>query len=135
MRRAAFLAVVLIALVLRPAAAKPAASPCMSRIGQHVVLYSVSDDPQVFVFDTKIRLRDYHAASVDEMQEIAKHAWLVAPGTRAMIVTCEPGFVQSPYFSRPDDAIGVLLLTGSHRGHTGWVLGSDVRGVYHDIHR
>lgn len=131
--RRPLLALLIVLVAMAAFAQRPVDAACNVHAGQHVVLYSVSDDPEVFVFDTKVRLRNYHAASVDAMREIAEHAWLVAPGTRAEIVTCEAGFVQSPYFSTGEDAIGVLLLTGDHRGHTGWVLGSDVRGVYHPM--
>jgi hypothetical protein len=104
-----------------------ASADCRVHRGQRVVLYSTMDDPSVLAWDSRERLRDYHAASFDEAQAMLPHAMLVSPGTRAVVVTCIPGYVDSPIFHAPDDAIGVVISTGPQRGVTRWVLGSDVR--------
>ncbi len=59
------------------------------------------------------------------------HAILVAPGTRANVISCVPNAVDSPVFHQPDDAIGVVISSGPQRGVTRWVLGSDVRTSAH----
>ena len=82
------------------------------------------------IWDSRARLREYHAASFDEAQAMLPHALLVAPGTRATVVSCVPNFVESPIFHSPDDAIGVVISTGPQRGITRWVLGSDVRPLH-----
>jgi len=110
-----------------------AATPdCRLRSGEKVVLYSsTSGDPSVLVWDSPVRLRAYNAATYDEAQVMAARATLVAPGTRALVASCRPQFVQSPYSDTPDDAVGITIITGPQRGHNFWVLGSDVSDVYH----
>jgi len=116
-----------LALVLLAATLAQASADCRLHHGQHVVLYSTTDDPSVLIWDSRDRLREYHAASFDEAQAMLPHALLVSPGTRAVVVSCVPNFVQSPIFRTPDDAIGVVVSTGPQHGLTRWVLGSDVR--------
>ena len=98
--------------------------------GEHVVLYSTTDDPSVLMWDSRARLREYHAASFDEAQAMLPHALLVSPGTHGDVVTCIPGYVLSPLFATPDDAIGVSITSGSMKGIVRWVLGSDVRPLH-----
>jgi hypothetical protein len=114
-------------LLLWLTAVAPAAADCRVRAGEKVVLYSSTEDPSVLIWDSRLRLRDYHAATFDEAQALLPHAFLVAPGTRATVVSCVAKFVTSQLFSEPNDAIGVLILTGRRRGLIRWVLGSDVR--------
>jgi hypothetical protein len=114
-------------LVLWSAAHATAWADCKVRRGDHVVLYSTTDDPSVLVWDSRARLREYHAASFDEAQAILPHAILVAPGTHATVLSCVPNYVESPIFHQPDDAIGVSISNGPNRGIARWVLGSDVR--------
>ncbi len=122
MRRVA--AALLLVVLAIPAAA---GADCKVHRGEAVVLYSTTDDPSVFLWDSRLRLRDYNAASFDEAQALLPHAVLVAPGTHASVVSCVPKFVVSPMFSEPDDAVGVLIVSGPQHGLTRWVLGSDVR--------
>jgi hypothetical protein len=126
MRNAALALLLLLAATLASASAD-----CRLHRGEHVVLYSTTDDPSVLIWDSRERLREYHAASFDEAQAMLPHALLVSPGTRAVVVTCVAGYVESPVFHSPDDAIGVVISTGSQRGITRWVLGSDVRVMTH----
>ena len=118
---------VLIALWL--AAMAPALADCRVHRGDHVVLYSTMDDPSVLLWDSRARLRAYHAASFDEAQAMLPHAILVAPGTHANVVSCVANYVESPIFHEPDDAVGVVISSGPQRGLTRWVLGSDVRSL------
>lgn len=104
-----------------------AGADCKVHPGEAVVLYSTTDDPSVFLWDSRLRLRDYSAASFDEARALLPHALLVAPGTHASVVSCVSKFVVSPTFAVPDDAVGVVILTGPDHGLTRWVLGSDVR--------
>jgi hypothetical protein len=105
----------------------PALADCKAHRGDRVVLYSTTDDPSVLVWDSRARLREYSAASFDVAQAMLPHATLVGPGTHANVVSCAPGFVESPVFPQADDAIGVVVTSGPQRGLAGWVLGSDVR--------
>lgn len=97
------------------------------RVHTRVVLFGIGDDPGVFLWDSRFRLRAYHMASFDEAQALVRHASLISPGTRAEVLACWANFVQPKYRLSPDDAVDVRVLTGAQRGRTGWVLGSDVR--------
>ena len=55
--------------------------------------------PSVLIWDSRARLRAYHAASFDVAQAMLPHALLVAPGTHADVVSCVPSYVESPLFS------------------------------------
>lgn len=119
-------AALLIALALLAQGA-PALAQCKLHRGVKVVLYSESDDPDVLVWDSRFRLRDYSAASFDVAQQLLPHARLAPPGTRATVESCVPDFVTARLLSIPEDAIGVVITTGPLRDQRGWVLGSDVR--------
>lgn len=107
-----------------------ALADCRVHHGDHVVLYSTTDDPSVLMWDSRARLREYHGASFDEAQAMLPHALLVPPGTHAEVLLCYANYVTSPLFQTPDDAVGVLITSGSMRGVTRWVLGSDVRPAH-----
>ncbi len=94
------------------------------------MLYSTTDDPSVLIWDSRLRLRDYSAASFDEARALLPHAVLVAPGTHANVVSCVSNYVTSPIFRSPDDAVGVVIVSGPRRGFIRWVLGSDVRPLH-----
>ncbi|MEO6835606.1 MAG: hypothetical protein ABI231_06840 [Candidatus Tumulicola sp.] len=117
----------LLALCTVLAFAPPALAQCNIHRGTRVVLYSQTDDPDVLVWDSRFRLRDYHAASFDEAQQLLPHAWLVAPGTRATVETCVSDFVLPRLINAPDNAVGIVINTGPRRNQRGWVLGSDIR--------
>ena len=104
-----------------------ASADCRVHRGEHVVLYSTTDDPSVLMWDSRARLRGYHAASFDEAQAMLPHALLASPGTHGDVVTCLSGYVVSPLFASPDDAVGVTISSGPAKGIVRWVLGSDVR--------
>jgi hypothetical protein len=112
------------------AASAAAQADCRVHKGEHVVLYSTTDDPSVLMWDSRARLREYHAASFDEAQAMLPHALLVSPGTHGDVVGCIPGYVVSPLFASPDDAIGIALTSGALKGTVRWVLGSDVRPLH-----
>jgi hypothetical protein len=128
-RRAALL---LVALSIAATATSAAAmADCRFHRGEHVVLYGTTDDPAVLAWDSRARLREYHGASFDEARAMLPHALLVAPGTHAVVAACSPNYVESPIFSSPDDAVGVVLSAGPQRGVTRWVLSSDLRPATH----
>jgi len=130
--RSAVAFALLLALGTGGAAAAPPG--CRLHAGDKVVLYSASGDPpSVFAWDSPVRLRDYNAANYDEAQAMSNRATLMAPGTRALVASCRPNYVRSPYSDVPDDAVGITIITGPYRGHNYWVLASDVRGVYHPM--
>jgi hypothetical protein len=115
--------------------ATTALADCRVHRGQHVVLYSTTDDPSVLMWDSRARLREYHAASFDVAQAMLPHALLVSPGTHADVLACISSNVVSPLFLSPDDAVGVIVTSGSLRGVARWVLGSDVRLMHAATHR
>ena len=80
-----------------------AAADCRAHKGEHVVLYSTTDDPSVLMWDSRARLRAYHAASFDEAQAMLPHALLVAPGTHADVISCIPDYVDLAALHAPDD--------------------------------
>ena len=121
--------------VLWIGSAATALAECHYHHGEHVVLYSTADDPSVLLWDSRARLREYHAASFDEAQAMLPHSLLVAPGTHADVLACVPSYVVSPLFQLPDDAVGVLVTSGSSKGVARWVLGSDVRLTRLTAHR
>lgn len=119
-----------LALLVMLLGAAPSASSqgCRYHAGEHVVLYGTTDDPDVFLWDSRFRLRDYEGGSFDQMKALLPHAALARPGTRALVESCVQKFVVSKYSDRPDDAVGVVIVSGDLRGQRGWVLGSAVRG-------
>ncbi|MDP9111509.1 MAG: hypothetical protein M3M96_07755 [Candidatus Eremiobacteraeota bacterium] len=129
MRRIEFLAPVVAALLLFAAA--PAFADCRLHSGDHVILYGTADDPDVFVWDSRFRMRSYQGGSWDQAQALLPHALLAPPGTRAAVAGCVSNFVQSKYAALPDDAVGVVILSGPLKGKLGWVIGADTRRIYH----
>lgn len=118
--------VLLLALGATPAPSSHAG--CRVHAGDHVVLYGTTDDPDVFLWDSRFRLRDYEGGSFDQMKALLPHATIARPGTRAIVESCVQSFVTSKFTDHPDDAVGVLIVSGSERGQRGWVLGSAIRG-------
>jgi hypothetical protein len=121
---------VVIALLLALASTQRALADCQVHGGDHVVLYGTSDDPDVFVWDSRFRMRSYQSGSFDQAQQLLPHAMLAPPGTRAIVSSCANNFVQLKYTSTNDDAVGITIVSGPLRGKRGWVLGSDIRGIY-----
>ncbi len=122
MRAVSVLAVLLLLLVPNLAWAD-----CRVHPNDRVVLYGTTDDPDVFVWDSRFRLRDYEGGTFDQMKALLPHATLVRPGTRAVVESCVSDFVQSKYVPQPDDAIGIVITAGPLRGQRGWVIGTAIR--------
>ena len=125
----------LLVLLLLLAAPATGRAECHVHANERVVLFGTTDDPDVFVWDSRFRLRDYESGTFDQMRALLPHATLVRPGTRANVMSCVPSFVQSKYVPQPDDAIGIVIVTGPLRGQRGWVLGSAVREALMDPRR
>lgn len=123
--------ILLLTLLLATAPSMPAQADCRVHKDDHVVLASSTDDPDVLVWDTRLRLRDYHVSSFDEAQQLSPHALLVAPGTRAIVEACYPNYIQSPRLDSPEDAVGIIIVSGPNHGGHGWVMGSDIREFHH----
>ena len=108
----------------------PVPSPppqCKLHQGDRIVLYGSADDPDVLAWDSRFRLRAYHAASFDEAEQLLPHAVLLAAGTRAEVIECVAKFVPAHGFDMPEDAIGIMILNGPEKGIGKWVIGSDTR--------
>ena len=116
-----------LAMMLLAAAPAPSLQGCRYHAGERVVLYGTTDDPDVFLWDSRFRLRDYEGGSFDQMKALLPHAAIARPGTRAVVESCVQKFVASKYLDHPDDAVGVVIVSGDLRGQRGWVLGSTVR--------
>lgn len=114
----------LLLLALTPAVAL---AGCRAIVNERVALIGTMDDPDVFVWDSRFRLRDYEGGTFDQRQVLLPHALLAHPGTRATVESCVSNFVQPKYEERPEDAVGIVITSGPLRGERGWVLGSAVR--------
>jgi len=123
--RRALGAVALLAALSVPATAAPCAQPT----GAAIVLKSADIDPDVFVWDSKQRVVDYAAGFWGSTREVLIHSVLAKPGTRAIVVQCNPGIVRPKYVTEPLDAVGVRLINGPNKGHYGWVTSLDVRAL------
>lgn len=118
---------VLGALALLVVLSLPAlAAPCVLPSGKMVILKSEDIDPDVFVWDSRQRVVDYAAGYWHDTHDVLNHSMLAKPGTRAVIVQCEPGIVRPKYVADARDAVGVRLVNGPNRGRYGWVSSQDV---------
>lgn len=121
----AFAAVLALVLWI-PAKVRAKLPDCsLFRIGSQVVLYGTSDDPDVFVWDSRARMFEYAKAPFARAQELLMHALLASPGTRAKVTFCEryrpPRDPNPPY-----NVVGIVITGGALRGDAGWVRTSDV---------
>ena len=105
-----------------------AASQCHAVRGMHVTLFGGVDDPDVLVWDSRDRLIGYADGSSDSRKFLLPHAMLNRPGTKAVVVGCRADAVHSKFRMDPEDAVGVLILSGKYRGRYGWVSSSDIHG-------
>ena len=110
-----------------------ARAACAVQHGDRVVLYGTADDPDVFVWDSRVHLRTYHSGSLQLAEQLMTFATLVPPGTRAIAGSCLPRMVDARDRGDVEDAVAVRILDGPLAGRYGWVLGGDIRGVYHTL--
>jgi hypothetical protein len=118
-------ALVLTLLVL--AAAGPAAAKCTDISGGRIVfLRSAELDPDVFVWDTRDRARDYAAGYWKNTSDVMNHSVLSKPGTRAIVVQCHEAAIRSKFANQVLDAVGIRIVSGPNHGMYGWVTSEDV---------
>lgn len=125
LRRAAIVVVASIAFTGSALGAR--AALCTATAGGRVILASEAVDPDVFLWDSRQRLIDYSAGQWGSTRAIIAHTLLAEPGTQAVVVSCAPAAAHPKYATSDEDAVGVKIMTGPHRGRYGWVLSSDVR--------
>lgn len=125
-------ALIALLLVLAFACSSPAASRADCRIRPHekVALLGGMDDPEVFVWDSQFRLAGYQTGTYDVAKALLPHAWVVPPGTRAIVIACVPNFVHPRYRGFTDDALRIVMLSGPYRGKSGWVMRQDIRRMH-----
>ena len=104
------------------------AAPCGVPVGHVIYLKSADLDPDVFVWDTKQRVMDYATGSWGDSHEVVAHTVLAKPGTRAVIVQCQPGVVRKEGADLRD-AVGIRLTSGPSKGRYGWVTSEDVHEI------
>jgi hypothetical protein len=118
------------ALALLAALSTPAlAAPCSVPVGRAIVLKSTDIDPDVFVWDAKQRVVDYAGGFWRDTHDVLSHTMLAKPGTRAVIVQCDPGVVHVKYAAERRDAVGIRLVNGPNKGKYGWVTSEDVHEI------
>ncbi|GAC1503196.1 MAG: hypothetical protein NVS1B14_08450 [Vulcanimicrobiaceae bacterium] len=117
--------------VLAPALAfamlAPAGAECSRLAGHRVTLVSNNYDPDVFVWDTRLRLMDYAAGGWRVARALLPHALLVHAGTPAIVTACSENVVHPKYQFAPTDAVGVKITNGRYHGRYGWILVGDLR--------
>jgi hypothetical protein len=102
------------------------AASCAATPGYRVVLSADATEPDVFLWDSRVRMVEYVAGHWDSTRAIFAHTELAEPGTRALVVSCVAGAAHPQVGPSDEDAIGVKVVSGAHRGRYGWVLSSDI---------
>jgi hypothetical protein len=115
--------------VLLPGPAPRAGEICSLSVGQYVLLKSNRLDPDVFVWDNRARLIGYAAGEWKNTQDVLAHTILAKPGTRAIIIGCEPEVIHFRYEQAIQDAVGLKLVSGAQRGRYGWVASDDAQPI------
>jgi hypothetical protein len=100
---------------------------CKVSAGQRVLLESIDSDPDVFVWDSRVRLVEYAAGTFDKANQVMAHTILAKPGTQAVVSACVVRVVKPTYSSDAYDAVGVKITSGPFRNRWGWVSSEDVR--------
>jgi len=115
-----------LAFVAVGAAAAFGDSTCSVAPGGRVILAADAAEPDVFLWDSRTRLVDYVAGRWDSSRAIFAHTELADAGTRAMVVACIAGIAHPKVGTAAEDAVGIKVLSGRHRGRYAWVLSSDI---------
>ena len=104
-------------------AARTVRTDCnLYRVGVRVVLYGTSDDPNVFVWDSRERVLKYAYAKFRNVEGLLTHAVLAAPGTRAKVTSC----VRVAQLNPPFHVISIVITSGPLRGEIGWLRSTDI---------
>ena len=101
------------------------AGTCALTSGEQVVLRSSDFDPDVLVWDSRQRAIDYVSGNMKNTAEVLTHTVLSKPGTRAIVIACDPGTSKPRYSALAEDTIGIKITNGPNRGHYGWVSSGD----------
>ena len=120
---------IVLAAVLAAACASAlpaAAGTCALANGAAVVLRSSDFDPDVLVWDSRQRAIDYVSGNMKSTSELLTHTVLSKPGTRAVVVACDPASSKPRYSVLAEDTIGIKITTGPNRGRYGWVSSGDI---------
>jgi hypothetical protein len=121
---------VLSALALLATLSSPVqAAPCGVPLGHAVFLKSMDLDPDVFIWDAKQRVVEYAGGVWHDTHDVLTHTMLAKPGTRAVVIQCDPGVVHTKYGTDSHDAIGIRLTNGPNKGRYGWVTSEDIHAV------
>jgi hypothetical protein len=104
------------------------ASTCSLPIGAMIVLRSSDFDPDVLVWDSRQREIDYVGGNMKSVEDVLTHTVLSKPGTRAVVIACDPGSSRPRYSSLHEDTVGIKITTGPNRGRYGWISSGDAHG-------
>ena len=99
---------------------------CSSMPGSQIALFSGNYDPDVLVWDSRLRLLAYATDSYQVAKLLLPHAILARAGTMAVVTSCHRNAVHQKYHPAPSDVVEVRMTTGEYRGHNGWVMSEDV---------
>jgi hypothetical protein len=105
-----------------------AASTCSLPNGAAIVLRSSDFDPDVLVWDSRQREIDYVGGNMKSVDDVLTHTVLSKPGTRAVVVACDPGSSKPRYSALREDTVGIKITTGPNRGRYGWISSGDAHG-------
>jgi len=94
-------------------------------VGEFVILRSSDFDPDVLVWDSRQRAIDYVSGGIKNTSVVLTHTVLSKPGTRAIVVACEPGSSKPRYSPMAEDTIGIKITSGPNRGRYGWISSGD----------
>ncbi len=120
---------IMTAIGITAAAAAPgsAGSTCSVAPGETVMLRSSDFDPDVLVWDSRQRAIAYAGGLVKSADELLAHTVVSSPGTKALVLACDPGSSRPKYATSAQDTVGLRLTSGPHKGHYGWVASGDIR--------
>lgn len=119
-------AVAVAALAVLSFTAPVQAEACTTTPGERIVLKANTIDSDVFVWDRRELLIDYASGAWPGTKAVLAHTLLFPAGTIALAIACQPAVIRPKLSSAVQDAIAIRILSGLHRGRTGWVASSDV---------
>jgi hypothetical protein len=102
---------------------------CAVTAGTSVMLRSSDFDPDVLVWDSRQRAIDYVSGNIKTTSEVLIHTVLSKPGTKALVVACDPGSSKPRYSALAEDTVGIKITTGPNKGRYGWVSSGDAHGA------
>ncbi len=91
-----------------------------------MILSADAVDPDVFVWDDRMRLVAYALGDWGDTRAVMDHTVLAHPGTQATVLSCAAGVIRPKYGEVSEDAVRVKMTSGPFRGRTGWVASGDV---------